>query len=102
MRRRLLHEEALVNLDVADLDPYVLGGAYRRPYLPLVLGVNQPFSLLVEVLHQDVGLIRDFVGKRGGTTGVLNQRESEDGERDESARSDRRYTGTRPLTQKRE
>ena len=33
-------------------------------------------------LQPAVGLIRDCGGKRGGTTGVLNQRASEEGERE--------------------
>ena len=32
--------------------------------------------------HYGVGIIRDCVGKQGGTAGVLNQRASEDGERE--------------------
>ena len=45
-----------------------------------------------------VGSIRDCVGKRGGTTGVLNQRASEEGERErDPGTHDRRYTGTRPF-----
>ena len=61
MRRRLLHEEVLVYLDIADFDPHIrtgpvqlLGGARRRPYLPPV-----------------VALLRACVEK-SGTTGVLD------------------------------
>ena len=63
MRGRLLHEEVLVNLDVADLDPYVragpvqfFGGARCRPYLPPVL--LPPLSRRV---HQDVRVLRKRV-----------------------------------------
>ena len=44
MRGRLLHEEVLVNLDIADLYSYIqagpmqfFGGARRCPYLPPVV-----------------------------------------------------------------
>ena len=45
-------------------------------------------------VHQDVGLLRECVVKRGGTAGVLNQRASEK-EREPVTRN-RQYTGTRP------
>ena len=47
-----------------------------------------------------VGLLRECVGKRGGTTGVLYQRAREKGEGREPAACERRYTGTRPFDTK--
>ena len=49
------------------------------------------------MIYYVVGIIHNCVEKRGGTTGVLNQKASGDGVEREPVTRDRRYTGTRPF-----
>ena len=56
MRRFLLHEEVLVNVDIVDLRSDIrahsvslLRGSGHRVYLSSMLGVDRPFTILIEI-----------------------------------------------------